>query len=158
MTGRRQTFGSRVILSLGALCAGLAGCVAADGAPSYPASSVEHPLRLEAGVVERVRSVVIEGDRTIIGPAAGAVIGGVAGSQVGGGSEERTIMGIAGAVLGGMAGSAIERGVTRRTGVAYTVRLNQGGELVTVVQKGSAVFAPGDRVHVEYGEVTRVVP
>ncbi|MBU6320623.1 MAG: glycine zipper 2TM domain-containing protein [Alphaproteobacteria bacterium] len=158
MKGYRRKSGSAALMSALAVCAPLVGCVSADGAPSYPASSVHTPIRLEAGVIERVRSVVIEGEKTIVGPAAGAVIGGVAGSQVGGGSEERTIMAIAGAVLGGMAGSAIEKGVTRKTGAAYTVRLNRGGELVTVVQEGAAVFAPGDRVHVEYGAVTRVVP
>jgi outer membrane lipoprotein SlyB len=158
MIGQLQNRTLRLAL-LGALvCAPLGACVTADGAPSYPASSAERPIRLEAGVVERVRSVVIEGDKTMIGPAAGAVIGGVAGSQIGGGSEERTIMAIAGAVLGGMAGSAIESGVSRKTGAAYTVRLSRGGDLVTVVQPGAATFAPGDAVYVEYGSQTRIVP
>jgi outer membrane lipoprotein SlyB len=114
-------------------------------------------VRIDTGVIERVRSVKIEGTKTIIGPATGAVIGGVAGSEVGGGDEERAIMAVAGAVLGGLAGAAIEEGVTRRTGYAYTIR-KPDGQMVTIVQADAAPLSPGQAVTIEYGERARVAP
>jgi outer membrane lipoprotein SlyB len=112
---------------------------------------------MQEGVVLRVRPVRIEGTRTIIGPAAGAAVGGVAGSTIGGGDEERAIGAIAGAVLGGLAGAAVEQGVTRREGLAYTVRLSNG-EVVNIVQGADLYIEPGSAVFVEYGERARVVP
>jgi outer membrane lipoprotein SlyB len=114
-------------------------------------------MRLEYGVVERIRPVRIEGTRTIVGPAVGAAVGGLAGSEIGGGDEESAIGAIAGAVLGGLAGAAIEEGVTRQEGAAYTIRLNDGS-LVNVVQAGAPVAWPGQSVMIEYGERTRVMP
>jgi outer membrane lipoprotein SlyB len=133
------------------------GCASNLGPDSYPRSEVGRSMRLEEGVIERVRPVRLEGQRTIVGPAAGAAIGGLVGSEIGGGDEERAIGVIAGAVLGGLAGRAVEEGVTRRDGVAYTVRLKNGA-LVNVVQEGPALLAPGQPVIVEYGDRTRVVP
>lgn len=135
----------------------LSGCAGGIGGDDYGRREVGREVRVEDGVIERVRSVRIEGSKTIIGPATGAVIGGVAGSTVGGGDEERTIMAIAGAVLGGLAGGAIEEGVTRRSGFAYTVR-KSNGELVTIVQADATPLSPWQRVSIEHGERTRVVP
>jgi outer membrane lipoprotein SlyB len=134
-----------------------AACATPAGPSAYPPSEVGRPMRIEEGVIERVRLVTIEGSHTVIvGPAAGAVIGGLAGSEIGGGDEENAIAAIAGAVLGGLAGRAIEESVTRRNGVAYTIR-TRDGQLVNIVQEGPALLSPGQAVLIEYGERTRVV-
>lgn len=148
------------VLALKACAAALAllsaSCASGLGAGDYAREEVGRPLRLEHGVIERIRPVRIEGTQTIIGPAVGAAIGGLAGSEIGGGDEESAIAAIAGAVLGGVAGAAIEEGVTRRDGTAYTVRRDDGS-LVNIVQAGPATLSPGQSVVIEYGERTRIV-
>jgi outer membrane lipoprotein SlyB len=150
-----QTASAIARAGLFGLALALGGCVTHYG--DYGRGDVGRPLRLEEGVIERVRSVTIDGGRTILGPVTGAAIGGIAGSQIGGGDEERTIMAIAGAVLGGMVGSAIEQSANRREGVAYTVR-TRDGHLENIVQEGPQTFWPGQYVYIEYGVQARVVP
>lgn len=73
-----------------ALIALTGACATGLGEGDYPRAEVGRPMRLEYGVVERIRPVRIEETRTIVGPAVGAAVGGLAGSEIGGGDEERS--------------------------------------------------------------------
>ncbi|WP_158635341.1 glycine zipper 2TM domain-containing protein [Luteimonas cucumeris] len=108
------------------------------------------------GVVEAVRPVTIQASGTGVGTATGAVLGGIAGSTVGGGRRANTAGAVAGAVAGGAAGNAISGSNT--TGVEFTVRLEETGQTVAVVQAGSVNdYRVGDRVRVTSdGRTTRV--
>ncbi|MEM8920755.1 MAG: glycine zipper 2TM domain-containing protein, partial [Pseudomonadota bacterium] len=121
-----------------ALAIGLTGCASGLGANEYERRQVGEVSRVEEGTVVASRSITIEsGDGTsTLGTATGAVVGGVAGSQIGGSSEDRAIAGVLGAVIGGVAGSAVEGAANKRPGFAYTVRLANSGDLITVTQGG----------------------
>lgn len=94
------------------------------------------------GAVVGVRYVQDDG---VAGAVAGAVIGGLIGTQIGGG-DGRTAATVGGAIAGGVIG----RNVDRRNSSynqAIDVRLD-GGEVVTIVQKGGDEFRAGQRVRI----------
>jgi len=115
---------------------------------------------VEFGTVVAIREVDITGKNTGLGAAAGAAGGGIAGSAIGQGT------GNAGAILGGVlvgavAGALAEQAMADRTGLEYTIVL-ENGKTVTVVQehkKEDRVFKPGERVMVQAsGLYQRVLP
>ena len=141
----------------GALTLALTGCATGVGAGDYSRSEAGVPSRVEYGVVEGSRAITFEGREPWLGGATGAAIGGIAGSQIGGGDDERAIAGVAGAVVGGIIGSQVERTATRKSGIAYLIR-KENGERVEVPQGADIVIAPGTPVVITYGDRVRVVP
>lgn len=106
---------------------------------------------VRTGTITSIRSVRIEGGTTG-GTLVGAGVGGLVGNQIGGGSG-RTAATVGGALVGGTAGSRVGQNVTSRNGIEMEVRLDQGGQRISVVQEVNPRegFAVGNRVRVITG-------
>jgi outer membrane lipoprotein SlyB len=145
-----------LILVMLAMSAIIGGCASSKAGDVYSRDEARQVQRVRMGVVETSRAVKIEGTKTNIGTAAGTIVGGIAGSSIGGGGKTSAATTVLGAVAGGIAGAASEEGLTRKDGVEVTVRL-ENGQLISVVQEGTDLFQPGEKVRVlEAGGVTRV--
>ncbi|MEM6490212.1 MAG: hypothetical protein AAF677_18420, partial [Pseudomonadota bacterium] len=95
-----------------------------------------------------------------IGAVAGATAGGLALSPAGQGAGRA--FAILGGVLGGLIiGTVAEQVARNRTGVEYTLVLEDGRTLMLVqdVEDGEPAIPPGARVLLQYGRgFTRVIP
>lgn len=115
---------------------------------------------VEFGTVVNARTVDIVGKNTGGGALLGAGAGGAAGAQFGSASGNLAA-GLGGAAIGAVAGAAIEQVLQNRTGMEYTVTL-QNGKTVTITQnigEKDVIFQNGDRVMVQVnGEYQRVLP
>lgn len=138
------TIGLALLLSLA-----VTGCASSLRGDTYSRNEARQVQQVQFGTIEALRPVRIEGTKTPIGPAAGAVVGGIAGSKIGSGRGSQ-ISAVLGAVAGGMLGGAAEEVVTRSDGAEITVRLEQSGRIIAVVQGvgPNEVFMVGDRVRV----------
>jgi len=134
----------------------LSGCASSNAGDVYSRDETRQIQHIKMGVVESVRQVKIEGTNSGVGTVAGGVVGGVAGSSLGKGRGE-IITGVLGAVAGAVAGSAAEGALTKKDGVEITVKLDNSGELVAIVQEATEEFHPGEKVRLlESGGTTRV--
>lgn len=91
------------------------------------------------------------GENTGAGALAGAVILGSAGGSVGEGAGKAAAV-VAGLVVGSEAGSVAEEAAKSHNGMAYTIRLAQTGQVITLfehVDQGDLVFSPGNPVVLE---------
>jgi outer membrane lipoprotein SlyB len=127
------------------------GCVPSKlTGESYSRDDARSPQQVRYATVVDLRPVQIEGTKSGIGGAAGAAVGGVAGSATGDG-KGATIATILGAVAGGIVGAKAEEGVTRAQGVEVTVRYEDNGQIVAIVQEDD----PNVRLNI--GERVRVL-
>ena len=137
---------------------GLAACAPNYGTNTYSHGSVGDIHRIEEAIVVSSRPVTIDSGNSGVGAVSGAAIGGAIGVGAGGDTTGEIVGGVLGAVLGGLLGNAIDENVNERDGIAYTVRLTDTDELVTIVQGDDIYFAEGSPVYVEYGDRPRIVP
>jgi outer membrane lipoprotein SlyB len=87
----------------------------------------------------------------VVGTVGGAVAGGLLGSMIGGGTGQ-TIATTVGAMGGAMAGSSVAGKAGAETVWVVNIRFDDGiDRAVTVSQRPN--YRPGDKVHVENGEV-----
>lgn len=99
------------------------------------------------GTITALNAVDIRPGSTRVGAITGAIIGGAVGSTVGNSTAANVAAGAAGAAAGGAAGSAAQ-GASRRNGIEFTIRLDNG-DTVAVVQQGNINdYRVGDRVRV----------
>ena len=147
------------------LLAATAGMVLLTGCPystqnRYNYTEVGRVNVVEFGTVVNARQIDITGRNTGGGALLGAGAGGAAGAQFGSASGG-VAAGLGGAALGAVAGAVIEQALQNRTGMEYTVTL-QNGKTVTIAQnigENDAIFQNGDRVMVQVnGEYQRVLP
>lgn len=135
----------------------VSACAGGLGAGDYSRSQAGQISRVEPGVVLTARQVQISGTKSGVGTATGAVVGGVIGSQIGGGDAERAVAGVLGAVGGGLAGAATEEAMSRQVGWAYTIRLEETGEIISIAQADERPIPENAPVWVEYGPRARVI-
>jgi outer membrane lipoprotein SlyB len=126
----------------------------------YAADEVGHSTVVKFGTVVAARSIDITGKNTGAGALVGGAGGGIAGSTLGhGGGNAAAILG--GVVVGAVAGAVAEQALADRTGLEYTIVL-ENGKTITIAQeqnKTDRVFAAGDRVMVQAsGSYQRVLP
>jgi outer membrane lipoprotein SlyB len=149
---------SRLALALLAALV-LPGCQR-SGQNTYSASEVGYARAVDFGTVVAVREVAIKGEQTGIGAAVGGAAGGVAGAAFGHGIGNVAST-LGGVLLGGLAGAGAEQAIGDRTGLEYTVTM-QNGSTIQVVQnrnEGDRVLQPGERVMVQAnGATQRVLP
>lgn len=129
----------------------MSGCMTtANRGDVYSRGEAKREMTVRFGVVESVRDVKLEGTYSSgTGTLAGAGLGAIAGSGMGHGHRAHGAGGVAGAVVGGLIGSAVEQAITDKDGLEITVKLDQSGKLVAVVQeKTQEVFRTGDRVRI----------
>lgn len=149
-----------VVLLFGLMGMGLAGCSSNPYGDSYGVADTRTIQQVRYGVVMKTEPVTIEGEGQAVGAIAGAAVGGILGSKIGGGSGS-DIAAIGGGVLGGYAGSKAAEGVTRRNGVNLTIKMDDTGETIAIVQEANPnmMFTVGQRVRVNVdGRTARVVP
>lgn len=134
----------------------LTGCASNISPQTYSVGSVGQVNRTVAGVVVSAREVDVAGT-TGVGGGAGTAAGVVVGSAVGGNNSRSNIVGaIGGAIVGGLAGSAIEANATKQKGMEYVVE-TENGNLMTIVQGVSPLFAEHQKVLVLYGSPSRLI-
>lgn len=142
-----------------ALAIALMGCQH-PGQSVYSSSEVGKASLVNFGTVVAVREVAIHGQNSGIGAGVGAAAGGIAGSQFGnsGGAAAATLAGV---LIGGIVGAIAEQEAANRTGIEYTVTLQNGVTMMVVQEKnqGDRIMQPGERVMVQVsGGVQRVLP
>lgn len=129
----------------------LAGC-AYPGENRYYEYSVGYPIPVQFGTVIASRPIEIKGTPTGLGGAAGGAAGGLAGSALGAGTGNAlAIFGLA--LVGLAAGAFGEQAARDRSGVEYTVAL-QNGQTYTLAQNlnaGDRVMQAGERVMLQSG-------
>ena len=137
----------------------LSGCVA-SGQNRYNYDEVGRSTVVQFGTVVAVREIDITGKNTGAGAVVGGAAGGIAGYQLGRGSGNAAAT-LAGVVVGAVAGAVAEQALADRTGLEYTVVL-ENGKTITIAQekqKEDRIFAPGERVMVQAGGTyQRVLP
>lgn len=127
----------------------LAGCVQSSQS-RYNYDEVGRTSVVHFGTVIGVRNIDITGRNTGAGALVGGAGGAIAGTNVGHGSGTAGAMlgaAVAGAIIGGVA----EQAMSNRTGLEYTVVL-ENGKTITLAQeqgKEDRVFAIGERVMVQ---------
>ncbi|KLV03355.1 membrane protein [Photobacterium aquae] len=140
---------------------GLTGCTSPNPyGDSYGVADTRSIQQVRYGTVVKTEPVTIEGEGQAIGAIAGAAVGGILGSKIGGGSGS-DIAAIGGGLLGGYAGSEAAQGITKRNGVNLTIKMDDTGETIAVVQEANPnmIFRVGQRVRVNVeGRTARVVP
>jgi outer membrane lipoprotein SlyB len=106
---------------------------------------------VRTGTITSIRPINIQGSSTG-GTLVGAGVGGLVGNQFGGGSG-RTAATVGGALAGGALGSHAGQAINSRSGLEIEVRLDDGGQRISVVQESSPreSFSVGNRVRVITG-------
>jgi outer membrane lipoprotein SlyB len=135
----------------------IAGC-SNNSRPSYYSTTDSRQAQtVRLGTVVSVHEVNIHNEANPIFTAAGAGLGGVAGNSVGGG-RGKTIMTIVGAIAGGAAAHYGQKAINQK-GYDITVRLDNGDNLLTIVQAAEVEIIKGQRVRVVSGSNgDRVLP
>lgn len=135
------------------------GCTQ-NGQNRYNYDEVGKTTVVKFGTVVATRTVDITGKNTGAGALVGGAAGGIAGNQIGHGGGN-AVATLAGVVVGAVAGAVAEQAIADRTGLEYTIVL-ENGKTITIVQeqnKDDRVFAAGDRVMVQAsGAYQRVLP
>ena len=145
----------RLLLLTWVIVVVLGACAQNISPQSYTTGSVGQVNRTIAGNVISAREVDISGT-TGTGGSTGSALGAVAGSSVGNSGRDNLAGAIAGAVVGGLVGAAAESNSTKQKGMEYVVE-TENGNLMTIVQGLSPVFATGQKVLVLYGSPSRVI-
>ena len=134
----------------------LTACATSNSGDVYSREETRQVQHIKMAVVESVRQVQIEGTEGTIGAVAGGAVGGAVGNTVGSGTG-RTLATVVGAVVGAVAGKMAESELTKADGVEITVKMDDSGELLAIVQEATDEFHPGEKVRLlESGGVTRV--
>ncbi|MBU6301371.1 MAG: hypothetical protein KGS60_07455 [Verrucomicrobia bacterium] len=124
----------------------------------YESRDAGVPMQTFAGVVQSARPVTVQNEGNL-GTILGAAAGGVSGAQIGGGTGTHIIGGVAGAAIGAMAGRGLEKGISKKSGMEYVVR-TEDGQLHTIVQGPELPLVAGQKVFVQlWGSGrSRVIP
>jgi outer membrane lipoprotein SlyB len=134
-----------------ALLAMVSSC-AYPGQSLYYENNVGYPLSVQFGTVIAQRPIAIKGSPSGAGAIVGGAAGGLGGSAIGAGlGSAAAAFGLA--VVGIALGSLIEQLARDRSGVEYTIVL-QNGQVYTLAQnlnEGDHPFQPGSRVMLQYG-------
>jgi len=134
-----------------AIVATLAGCVYPSEHVYYE-NNVGYPLQVQFATVISERPIQIKGTPSGAGALVGGAAGGIGGASIGAGlGSAAAALGLA--VVGIALGSVIEQIARDRSGVEYTVVL-QNGQTYTLAQnmnEGDQVMQPGSRVMLQYG-------
>ncbi len=149
-----------ILLCICIALVGVIGCSSNPYGDSYGVADTRTIQQVRYGTIVKTEPVSIEGEGQLVGALAGAAVGGILGSKIGGGSGS-DIAAIGGGVLGGYAGSKAAEGVSRRNGVNLTIKMDDNGETIAIVQEANPnmMFRVGQKVRVNIdGRNARVVP
>ncbi|MCH9741725.1 MAG: glycine zipper 2TM domain-containing protein [Proteobacteria bacterium] len=130
---------------------GLAACSASAPSGSvYKSGEALKPQEVKLAKLLSVRVVQIEtSSNTNTGAIAGGAIGGVAGSQMGSGrGSEALLGGLIGATVGAIAGSATEKMANKSDALELTVKMDDTGQIMSIVQASDETFTAGQQVRV----------
>ncbi|MBV8679603.1 MAG: glycine zipper 2TM domain-containing protein [Aquitalea sp.] len=149
---------TRLVL-LGSVSLGLlAGCATSDSATVYSQGQMRHAQTVQLGTVISVNNVKMEGQNNELLTLGGAALGGLAGSNIGGG-KGAIAGGIVGALAGGFGANAAQRTIGSKNALEVTVKLDDSGRMVSIVQDADIPLNVGQRVRLLTGGGNdRVVP
>ncbi|WP_293763196.1 hypothetical protein [uncultured Aquitalea sp.] len=144
---------------IAALSAGmLTGCASSDSAAVYSKSQMRQAQTVRFGTVVSVNQVKMEGQNNELITLGGTALGGLAGSSIGGGKGS-IAAGIVGAMAGGLGAQAAQRNMGGKNALEVTVRLDESGKMLSIVQEADIALSAGQRVRVlSGGGSDRVVP
>lgn len=135
----------------GVLILGFSGC-AHPSQNRYDAAVVGQPSVLQYGTIMSARDVKIQKENSGVGAAVGATGGALAGSAMGRGWGSLAGL-LGGAVVGGLAGAGTEHALSKRSGIEYTIAVDNGPS-VSIVQyhgKDDLPLGIGQRVVFQNG-------
>ncbi|UIP27060.1 glycine zipper 2TM domain-containing protein [Photobacterium sp. TLY01] len=138
----------------------VSGCARNPYGDTYGRSQAQQIQQVKYGTIIQIDPVTLEGEQNVVGTIAGAAVGGILGSKIGGGSGS-DIAAIGGGLLGGYAGSKASQNLSESNGVNLTIKLDDTGETIAIVQAAdpNMVFRVGQKVRINVtGRTARVVP
>lgn len=148
------------ITTIAALTLGLAtGCAStSDSGQVYSKDQMRQAHMVEFGQVVAVNNVRMEGNKNELLTLGGTALGGLAGSNLGRGTGAMAGA-IVGAIAGGMATQSAQQALGTKPALELTIKLDNGGKMLSVVQEADIPFNVGQRVRVlTGGGTTRVSP
>ena len=130
----------------------LQACASSLEGDVYSRDEARQTMQVQWATVVSTKPVVIEGERSNTGKLAGGLIGGAAGHVVTD-SNTQVLTTAVGAVAGAMVGQAAEERMTRAQGLELTIKMDNNGETIVIVQEVKSVsdFAAGDHVKLVSG-------
>ncbi|WP_051534541.1 glycine zipper 2TM domain-containing protein [Deefgea rivuli] len=145
-----KTLFCQILLGASLLLSACSTAPTIDGTPARPIAQAR------SGQIERIHMIAVQ-DSSGIGSIAGGVIGGIlAGNHIGNGSGS-AISSVFGALLGGFLGNQMERELTQKTAQELTIRMQDNGERLVIVQDMQPAFQIGQKVDViTNGQTARV--
>lgn len=138
----------------------VSGCARNPYGDTYGRSQAQQIQQVKYGTIIQIDPVTLEGEQNVVGTIAGAAVGGILGSKIGGGSGS-DIAAIGGGLLGGYAGSKASQNLSESNGVNLTIKLDDTGETIAIVQAvdPNMLFRVGQKVRINVtGRTARVVP
>lgn len=116
----------------------------------YRSGEALTPQKVRFGEVVSVRTVQVDtGGSGATGAMAGGAIGGVAGSRMGSGRGSDAVLGgLIGATVGAIAGAAAEGASNKHDALELTVKMQDTGDMMSIVQAGQETFTAGQKVRV----------
>ena len=134
-----------------AIAFAVGGC--SSSAPSgsiYKSGEALKPQEVRMAKLLSVRPVQIEtSSNSNKGAMAGGAIGGVAGSQMGSGRGAEAILGgLIGATVGAIAGSATEKMTNKENALELTIKMDDDGKVMSIIQASDEAFTAGQAVRV----------
>ena len=153
-------YSSLFALTLAAIATTMStGCVESASGNVFSRDEARQAAEVYEGTVIDVREGKIEGNQSGIGAIGGGAMGGAVGNTIGGGSGN-VVATVGGALAGAIVGNAVEKGVTGSKALQVTVKIDESGKTIQVVQGTDIPFVVGQRVRVIYnpGGHSRVQP
>jgi outer membrane lipoprotein SlyB len=129
----------------------IAGCSASAPSGSvYKSAEALKPQEVRMAKLVSIRPIQIEtSSNTSTGAIAGGAIGGVAGSRMGSGRGAESLLGgLIGATVGAIAGSATEKIANKSDSFEMTIKMDDTGQLISIVQASDEQFVVGQSVRV----------
>jgi outer membrane lipoprotein SlyB len=128
----------------------LFGCSNAPSGNVYKSSEALKPQQVRFAQLVAAQAVSIDtASDSNVGTIAGGAIGGIAGSRFGSGRGADALLGgVIGATVGALAGSATEKMAGKSNAWELTLKFEDSGELLSIVQAGDDAFVVGQKVRV----------
>ncbi len=143
---------SAIISTIAAMAASISaftGCTTSDSGNVFSRQEALAAHEVILGTIVDVREGKLEGENATAGAVAGGVMGGLVGNLVGGG-RGNNIATAGGAILGAAGGAAAAKAMSAQAAYQLTVKLDDSGKTVTIVQakEKNIAFYPGQRVRI----------
>lgn len=135
----------------------IAGCGPDISPNTYTGAETGVAARVVPATVVSMRHIGID-NSTGVGTTAGAGTGAVLAASAGGSVSTAIAAGIGGAVVGGVLGTAVDKAANHHDGFEYILKVTGTKKMVSIAQESDLRLRVGERVLIEYGTLTRIIP